>query len=148
MSSSAAILTFLTPVTSFLPDLKMNSVKIADLVRPYPMPFTYRLYIACFAFEISWWGLSVPRHSVRCWPRPPSVHKLRFFLYLQTQSIQDFHDNTGLPDHSTAEYFERSFPSFCYDIDDMDLRRKHLTFATWFIANNSWFWYLFMLFYS
>ena len=34
---------FFTPVTSFLPDLKMTSVKIVKLVRPYPMPFTASL---------------------------------------------------------------------------------------------------------
>ena len=38
--SSAAILTFLTPVTSFFTLPKMTSMKIVELVRPYPMPFT------------------------------------------------------------------------------------------------------------
>ena len=39
LSSSVAIF-FFTPVTPFLPYLKLTLVKLVDLVRPYPMPFT------------------------------------------------------------------------------------------------------------
>ena len=34
------IMTSFTPETSILPELKITCVKIVDLVRPYPMPFT------------------------------------------------------------------------------------------------------------
>ena len=44
----------------FLPDLEMSSVKIVELVRPYPMPFTTCLQLASFS-----------RSPVGGYPPPP-----------------------------------------------------------------------------
>ena len=60
MSSSAAILTLLTPVTSFLPDLKMTCRS-----RPPVSNAVYRLSLACFVFEILGGGYRPPPPSRR-----------------------------------------------------------------------------------
>ena len=74
---NATLLTFVTSLMAFLPELRTTSVKIVyDLVRPYPMPFILHVSSLLRFFYISGGQLSAPR-LVRSWPRPPSVGGLK-----------------------------------------------------------------------
>ena len=55
-------------------EMTKKTVKIVDLIYPYPTPFTTCL--ACFVFEISG-GRAVIPPSVRSWLRPRSVRGLK-----------------------------------------------------------------------
>ena len=68
---------FCTPVESFFTWPKMTSVKIVELIRPYPMPFTVCLWLATFSIYL---GGGYPPHppSVLRLPRPLSVRGLSF----------------------------------------------------------------------
>ena len=87
--SSAAILTFLTPVTSFFTwpksDLSNNC-----RARPSVSNAVYRLSLACFVFEISGGAVIRPPPSVLRWPGPPSVRGLIAMFEAKAEHFWDY----------------------------------------------------------
>ena len=108
LTSSAVILTYLTPMTSFLTwpknDLGKNCISSTLVCND-----VYCLSLACFVFDISQGGGGYPPPVGTTWPRPPSVRGFNWNIELETLWIS-WHDLSRPTAHDGLVLNRNIFP--------------------------------------